>query len=392
MRVGVFFQEFEPYHLGKDPGQLVVGLNEIGVTTELVSLRKQSLINYSELPIRAILPNEAHDIAYWRGSGFDVILAYTWLRPHCLWIPHILAAAGLPVIVKGDTDGRLNYPLHPMWDTYVGGLPGILSYLKIARRRMKRQLNVHQSIKDFVAHLEIASGAVVETPQALSNLAFTLATHDSSRLLEKIFVIPNPVISSVFSSASKARQIVAVGNWEMKFGDYYAKNTEVMCGSIGRFLIERPDFNAILIGNGTAFLTKLLSDLPTEVLNRIRIVGAIAHKAVLHLLGESRILFMPSISESFGIAASEALTLGCSLVGSPLESLQYMSQGGACGTLASNFSEDAYLGALLADALRWERGDYDPATIAKYWRNELDRKRIAGEFLSLFHEVQSSRR
>lgn len=391
MRVGVFFQEFEPYHLTKELGQIVLGLNEIGVDAELVTLEKSSLVAHLELPLRIIRPEQARDVAFWRSSGYDTVLAYTWLRSQFLWIPQLLTEAGLPVIVKGDTDGRLNYPLHPMWDNYVGSLPGVWPYLKIARRRIKRQLNARQNFSHLSMHLEVASGAVVETPQAFSNLASLLAAFGASHLLEKISVIPNPVVTSGLAVASKLKHVVAIGNWEMKFGDYYVKNSKTMCSSIGRFLSVRPDFNAILIGKGGDFLNGFLTGLPTAVSNRIQILGELTHSKVLRILNESKILFMPSISEGLSIAASEALTSGCSIVGSPLESLQYLSQGDKYGTLAANFGEDAYVGALVADAVRWDRGDYNPVAIATYWSNEFNREQIAGKFQRLFHRVQGTK-
>jgi hypothetical protein len=391
MRIGVFFQEFEPYHLAKDPGQIILGLTEIGVDVELVTLEKPSLVAYSELPLRFIRPEQAYDVSFWRSSGYDIVLAYTWLRPQFLWIPKLLTEAGLPVIVKGDTDGRLNYPLHPMWDTYVDSLPGVFSYLKIARRRIKRQFNARQIFSDLSRHLEVASGAVVETPQAYANLACLLAAYGASNLLEKISVIPNPVVPSGLAVVAKQKQVVAVGNWEMKFGDYYVKNPKTMCSAISRFLAVRTDFNAILIGKGDTFLNGFLAGQPSSVSNRIQIVGELSHSKVLRILNESRILFMPSISEGLSIAASEALTSGCSIVGSPLESLQYLSQGDKYGTLAANFGEDAYVGALVADAVRWDRGDYNPVAIATYWSKELYRGRIAGKFQNLFHTLQDTK-
>jgi glycosyltransferase involved in cell wall biosynthesis len=391
MRVGVFFQEFEPYHLLKDPGQIVIGLNEINVEAELVALEKPSLVAYSELPLRLIQPEQARDIAFWRSSGYDMVLAYTWIRSNFLWIPQVLSQAGLPVIVKGDTDGRLNYPLYPMWDTYVESLPKGLPYLKIARRRIKRRLNAQQSFAALSMHLEVASAAVVETPQAFANIAYLLAAYGASHLLGKISVIPNPVVPSGLAMASKVKQVVAVGDWEMKFGDYYAKNSKTMCSAIGRFLAARPDFNAILVGRGDALLNSFLTGLPMATANRIQITGELTHSKVLRTLNESQILFMPSISEGLSIAASEALTCGCSIVGSPLESLQYLSQGDKYGTLAANFGEDAYVGALVADAVRWDRGDYNPEAIATYWSKELCRKQIAGKFRHLFHRVQGTK-
>ena len=387
MRIGVFFQEFEPYHYAKDPGQIVLGLSEIGVEVELVTLGKPILSGYKELPIRLIQSEQARDAAFWRSSRYDMVLAYTWLRSSFLWIPQLLNAAGLPVIVKGDTDGRLTYPLYPMWDTYLGSLRGILPSLRITRRRLKQRLGARQRIGELSTHLDLASGAVVETPQAFCNVAYILTAHGVPHLVEKIAVIPNPVAPSNLPPVSKLKNVVAIGDWERKFGDYYQKNTKSMCIAIARFLSARPDYRAALIGKGDTLLRNLLSRVQPAVSSRISVMCDVPHSNVLNTLQQSQILFMPSIMEGLSIAASEALVSGCSIVGSPLESLAYLSQGGKYGTLAANFDEDAYFGALVADAVRWDRSDYSPVDTANYWNNELNRKKIAEDYHRLFIKV-----
>lgn len=99
---------------------------------------------------------------------------------------------------------------------------------------------------------------------------------------------------------------------------------------------------------------------------------------------------MPSISEGSSIVAAEALSLGCSVVASPLESLQLLTCGSSHGTLSADFSVDAFAGALFADAIRWDRGEYAPEGSAAFWRERLDRKRIARELRLHFDQILST--
>ena len=46
MNIGVFFHDYQPMHEDKDPGQIVLGFDDIGVKVELVTLEKPGLHNY----------------------------------------------------------------------------------------------------------------------------------------------------------------------------------------------------------------------------------------------------------------------------------------------------------------------------------------------------------
>jgi hypothetical protein len=389
MNIGVFFHDYQPMHEAKDPGQIVLGFEDIGVKVELVTLEKPVLNNYSNLPIRLISAAQAHGENFWASTEYDAVIAYTWLREDFLWMPETLKRAGKRVVVKADTDGRIAFPLHPRWDCFSGKALGVLPTLKVLRRRLNRQLGGAKGSAGLIRHLNVADIAVVETPQAFSNLAYILGYWKRAELLGKFIIMPNPVAPDVLEAEFKQKkdQIVAVGNWETRFGDYRVKNTEVMCKVVTEFLSLNPRYRAVIMGEGEEILKKLFARTHLGTLSRIWITGQIPHRDVVKHISASRIIFAPSISESFGIAASEAVCLGCSIVGSPLESFQYLTCSGFSGTLAATFDKEAYLGALIADAIRWDRGDYSPERVAAFWREQLDRKEIARKYARMFDRL-----
>jgi hypothetical protein len=389
MKVGVFFHAYEQLHANKDPGQITLGLNDIGVRAEMVTLEKAQLGADSDVPLRLVSPSQARSPAFWESTDYDVVLAYSWLRSDFLWIPKAMKAGGKRVVVKGDTDGRINAPIHPRWDCFASQFLGVLPSLKIIRRRITRKLRAGRIWRDFSAHLACADMAVVETPQAFSNIACIAERWGASQLLQKITVIPNPVAPSALArdASAKQKRVVAIGSWKIRFGDYYAKNTPIMCCAVVRFLSARSDYEATLVGDGGDLLDRCLAEAPGDVRVRVHVTGALPHGDVLRTLGNSKIFFMPSISEGCPMAAGEALSQGCSIVGGPLESLQFFALGGTCGTLAASFSEEALAGALAADAIRWDRGEYRPDAIFSVWRERLDRKEVARCFARLFQQV-----
>ena len=390
MKICVFFHAFEPIHENKDPEQILLGLRDIGFKSEMVTYQKPVLDRYNKFPIRKITPQQAHDVNFWRSTEYDAVIAYTWLRNDLLWVLRVLKEAGKKVIAKADTDGRYSFPVYPRWDTYIKKSLNILDYLKIARRRFKRRFNAKKYIDYLAEHLTLADYIIVETPQAQANLAYFLSYWKNPDLIKKLFVIPNPVADDAMNSTipeRKQNRITAIGNWQIKFGSYYAKNTAMMITSICNFLSKRTDYHAEILGDGADIIRDIIKKRNLKETRRLDIAGSVGHQKVINSLAESQVFFMPSTFEGLSIAASEAVCMGCSIVGSPLECLRYLSQEGSNGTLAADFREEAYLGALIADVLKWERGIYSAKNISSIWRNRLKKLEIARQYKDLIKSI-----
>jgi glycosyltransferase involved in cell wall biosynthesis len=223
--------------------------------------------------------------------------------------------------------------------------------------------------------MELCSGTIIESPEALANLNYFLAAWDRSDLIRKTHFIPNPVTPEFIQGEIGKKENIAAthGRWD----DFTVKNTTVMAETVVEFLTQRQYYRFIIFGSGTDRVKKLLEAAPQNVRDRITVEGFIEHSKVQQMLGNVKILFVPSRWESFSIASAEALCTGCSIAGTPAEALRYMSMQGFSGSIAATFDKKAILAALLQDASKWDNGKYEAQKIAAFWRPILDRKSVA---------------
>ena len=245
-------------------------------------------------------------------------------------------------------------------------------YLASESAKRNRHANVAAEI---IQQMELSDGAIIESPEALTNLNYFLASWGRTDLVKKTYFVPNPVTPEFVEGETGKKENVAVsyGRWD----DFRQKNTAVMVETVVEFLKERKDYRFIIFGNGIEQVKKLLKAAPENVKDRIEILGFVEREKIKSFLMNSKIFFLPSRWESFSIASAEALCEGCSTVGTPLESLHFLSMQGFSGTTAPLFDKKAIFSALLQDSIKWDNGDYYPQKIAEFWRPILDRRSVA---------------
>ncbi len=156
-----------------------------------------------------------------------------------------------------------------------------------------------------------------------------------------------------------------------------------MAKVVAEFLNQHPEYRFMIFGSGMDIVKKHLEKVSKEVRERIELSDFVPHAYVKAKLAPAKLLFLASRWESFSIAAAEAVCCGCSIVGTPAEALQFLSNEGSSGTIAVNFSSKALIAALNEDVIKWDKGSYDPQKIAAYWRPKVDRKTIAKSVLEL---------
>jgi glycosyltransferase involved in cell wall biosynthesis len=142
-----------------------------------------------------------------------------------------------------------------------------------------------------------------------------------------------------------------------------------------------------MAGTGEKRIQQALKTAGGAISSGFSILGHQSQDELARLLGESMVLFLPSRSEAFPLAAGEAVCMGCTVVGGPLEALCSMARGGFSGATATRFDEDALLTVLQRDLENWESGRYDPERIAQAWRAEFDRRRVATKILELARDL-----
>ena len=138
------------------------------------------------------------------------------------------------------------------------------------------------------------------------------------------------------------------------------------------------------LGHGKVSIEKSVSKWNSALKERLEVLGPLdSHSEMTRLLGESRILFIPSRWEGFPIVAAEAVCMGCTIVGTPLESLLYLVADGFSGTLGQSSKFKHQMRALEFDISKHEQGDYAPGEIAGYWRPKLSVQTVASRIYEL---------
>jgi len=383
MKLSLFFDGYKPYHEFKDPGQIILGLLEVGINTNLLALTKTDLVNY--VPPFSIVENNWNQFnskQFWLENDSDIILAYTRLSASYTPLIEKIKSIGKKVLIKSDSDGRIGYPLPP-------------SYLRapifeeVALKNLLRHVWWRMPFKSLhskraaqrIRQIELSDGVIIESPDALSNLNYFLATWGRRDLIKKTYFVPNPVTPEFIDSEINKKEniVVSYGRWD----DFKQKNTRLMVETIVEFLKERRDYTSIIFGTGTEKIESLIGDIPEDIGDRIRVLGFVERDKIKEFLSNARIFFIPSRWESFSIATGEALCMGCSIVGTPVESLRYLSMQGFSGTISSTFEREAILSALLQDSMKWDYGYYEPEKIADFWRAKINRKSVAEQIANL---------
>jgi glycosyltransferase involved in cell wall biosynthesis len=381
MKISVFFDIYRPIHETKDPGQIPLGLMEIGINSGIITVTKKDLSSYQpKFSFAQQSQAELNDTEFWRKNDSDAIIAYPLQGPSYSPLIEKMKLAKKKVLLKFDSDGRIAFPLQrhyhriPLRErlTIKNLVSDVWWYLPFKSLKQRKHAGV---AAETIKQIELSDGAIIESPDALSNLNFFLAYWGRSDLIKKNHFIPNPVTPEFVEGQVGAKEniVVSHGRWD----DFTVKNTFIMMETIVEFLQNRLDYRAVIFGSGTELIKSSIKDVPQEVADRISISGYVEHEKVKDILRNAKVLFVPSRWESFSIAAAEAVCTGCSIVGTPVEALRYQSMQGFSGSISATFDKKAILAALLQDANKWDQGKYDQEKIAAYWRPILNRKSVA---------------
>ncbi len=290
-----------------------------------------------------------------------------------------MKAAGVPLIVKGDTDGTLGFPLRP---NYLRIRP-MLDDPANTFRHLKWRLPVRHWVGRKLEHVELADRVVVESPGAAANLGQVLHHWGLDPHLSKVRFIPNQVAQEVIDAPiqnSKPKAVVSVGRWD----DMRCKGADLLAPVVRNLLQSRNDYTVTIVGSGVGEVKRRLGDHDA---GRVRFIDEVDFSEVQKLILDARVVLVPSRLESFSFVSAEALCAGASLVVTPIESLNYLAGGGLWGTVARDFSAAAITAALLSEIERWETGQQSSEAIASFWRGRLAPSSTAVQWSKLLREV-----
>jgi glycogen(starch) synthase len=155
----------------------------------------------------------------------------------------------------------------------------------------------------------------------------------------RLELIPNPVSIAEIEQAGAgeppfplpARFVVFLGRIERR------KGVETLAAALPRVLTAHPELEALLVGpdpgdEGGA-LTERLRRLVAPVSERVRFVGALPRQQALSVVGRAEVAVFPSLWESFGYVAVEAMALGRAVVASRTGGLAEIVEDGRTGWL-----------------------------------------------------------
>jgi glycosyltransferase involved in cell wall biosynthesis len=388
MKVSVFVNDYLPFLETKDPGQIIFGLKELGVETELLTHRQDAIADYHpDFNVMQASWDEFNSESFWQNYPADAIVAYTWLNDLFLPLLSKIKSSGKKILIKVDSDGHLGYPLSPSplrvpfleirtLRNFAGrlwwGLP--CNYLHARRSE--------EVAKQRIKQIDLVDKVIIESPDALSNLNLYLTTWGRQDLTKKTCFVPDPVTPDFVDGAIGKKQNIVAASFGRPEA-YQQKNSAGIVQTMARFLKARREYKAIVFGGSQGKVESEIRSLPKDVADRFNFLGYVERERINQILSTAKIFLMPSRWESFGIAAAEALCMGCSVTVTPVESLRYLTIQGFSGTVSSDFSNKEVLATLLHDAEKWEKGSYLPEKIAEFWRGTLNRKQVAKNILTI---------
>lgn len=317
-------------------------------------------------------PHPRDDLAVTIGSSeFDrltklVIAAVAAAEVEVVHFHYALPFAALATAVR-DTIGSGGVKI-------VGTLHGTDVSVHGAQRNVRHRL-----------HCDLAA------TDALTTVSHSHAMLTRRRLRLEPVVIPNFVDLHTFRPTSPRPgappRILHMSNFRP------VKNTLGVARAFAR-VRRMIDAELWLVGDGEmlpATLTELeRAGVPPAV---VRCFGMVRNPGPI--VAQTDVLALPSYSESFGMAALEALACGLPVVGSRVGGLTELIDGAACGVLVDP-GDDAALAAALAHALE-RRGAWRQGAIRRAAQYSIDRvvpmyERLYGAVLKRDQSVSASPR
>lgn len=108
---------------------------------------------------------------------------------------------------------------------------------------------------------------------------------------------------------SRDKNIGFIGSWIKR------KGIVILIEVVEKLLEENPDWSFIIIGQSEEFNKEVF--FKKEIVSRITVFPLITEKErIIEILQNIRIMFLPSLNESFGLVFTESMACGCVLVAS----------------------------------------------------------------------------
>ncbi len=362
----------------RDMGLTCLALRAAGADSRVVLLDGPAAQAHPDV-LRASMA-ELQSAGWWSRLAPDAVVLCSWAAPRYTPVAQAIKAAGARLIVRCDSGEpfsqwqktpREAFRTHVLAARYAGRPV----WRALGFALLKTPLFYVPAIYDrrVAEHLAMAHAVFIESPEAARLLREFLTRYGHPEAAARVRYVPHPVRTPAPApDAPRARRVVAVGRW-----NHYQKNAPLLLRVLGRALAAETGYDAHIFGAGEADLRRGIRRLPDAVRARVVVRGVCAHETLAGEYGRCRILFAPSRSESFNLAAAEALSSGCSVVGAAhlLAFRHFVSR--QSGTLASAYTARALAGALSAEMQAWDTGRRSAAGIRAAWQTEFAPAAIA---------------
>lgn len=372
----------------RDSGLFSVALRTLGHASKVVMLGPPQQDDDPEQVVRAAREN-LQDPGWWRALSLDGLVLYSWASPEYTPIAQAVRDAGVPCLVVMDTCGMISRLSNPDdWLREVGvrafadrrkwpRFPAIFAKLAVEGL-------VHRTAKLRMPHYDAATKVSVVTPLGARWVANEARGCGRKDLAAKIVYLPHPQ-HEAFTHDGRAKEnvVISVGRWHPS--DWPQKNPKVLLDALLRFLKERPDWRAQVVGAGAGRLAGELGLGKPAELDRLELIDAVPPTELVDLYRRAKIGFWTSRWEGQQGTAAQALCCGCSVVSVNTSHMScfrhYVSRGS--GRLAMRNLPQPLADELVLEAEAWDQGHRDAAAIAATWSAEFHATKVAAEALSI---------
>ncbi len=332
-------------------------------------------------------PGALEDAAFWRHLGADVALAITYHRKSAMLAA--IQRAGIRTLALSDSDGQVGLRAHPgitlarmwhyqpNWRRRLGCLKYFLGrYFFDGRRGQPED-------EELLASTRHSDAVLFHSQPAIDCFRRFLRFHGEESLAERCRSAPFAV-PAAFSQhplpATKDDLVVAIGRWSDP-----QKDAPLLARAMGIALRRRPSTRLEIFGHDAEPFFADLAQRHASVVLR----GAQPLEYIRQTLGRARSVIFASRWETGPHVATEALSLGATLVGAPIPNLVGLTADGAFGTVAADRRPKSLALAFDEEMQAWDAGRRRGLDIAAHWRPRLTPSSVCRQYLQALESVHS---
>lgn len=331
------------------------------------------------------------DETFWRHLGADVALAITYHRKAAMLAA--IQRSGTRTLALSDSDGQVGLRAHPRitlarmwhyqpnWRRRLGCLKYFLGrYVFDARRGQEED-------EEMLASTRHSDAVLFHSRPAIDHFRHFLRFHGEENLAQRCRSAPFAV-PAAFSQYPlpdvKDDLVVAIGRWSDP-----QKDAPLLADALAIALAGRPRSRVEIFGHDAEpYFGELRRRHGT-----VRLRGPQPLEHIRETLSRARSVIFASRWETGPHVATEALSLGATLVGAPIPNLIGLTAddaGGdphAFGRVATDRRPGSLAGALIEEMQAWDSERRRAQDIAAHWRPLLTPTSVCRQYLQALQSV-----